>query len=114
VSLSYDEVQAAMGGESMVKKLKVLYDGDVLRPQESVDLKTNTYYQATIQEDADESLPDEAASTAGQEAEFPLAKFTKYAIDTGISDLAQQHDHYLYGTPKRWTTLLNSVKEVHC
>ena len=22
------------------------------------------------------------------------------AIDTGISDLANQHDHYLYGTPK--------------
>ena len=23
------------------------------------------------------------------------------AIDTGIPDLAAQHDHYLYGTPKR-------------
>lgn len=23
------------------------------------------------------------------------------AVDTGISDFAQQHDHYLYGTPKR-------------
>ena len=23
------------------------------------------------------------------------------AIDTGIADFAQQHDHYLYGTPKR-------------
>ena len=22
-------------------------------------------------------------------------------IDTGLSDLADQHDHYLYGTPKR-------------
>jgi hypothetical protein len=22
-------------------------------------------------------------------------------VDTGISDLAHQHDHYLYGTPKR-------------
>ena len=22
-------------------------------------------------------------------------------IDTGIEDLASQHDHYLYGTPKR-------------
>ncbi len=24
----------------------------------------------------------------------------EYAIDTGIEDLAHQHDHYLYGTPK--------------
>ncbi|MHC0063064.1 hypothetical protein ACWATR_09070 [Nostoc sp. UIC 10890] len=23
------------------------------------------------------------------------------AVDTDISDLAQQHDHYLYGVPKR-------------
>ncbi|MEH2203994.1 MAG: hypothetical protein V7K53_07890 [Nostoc sp.] len=23
------------------------------------------------------------------------------AVDTDISDLAQQHDHYLYGMPKR-------------
>lgn len=22
-------------------------------------------------------------------------------VDTGITDLASQHDHYLYGTPKR-------------
>ena len=22
-------------------------------------------------------------------------------IDTGITDMAHQHDHYLYGTPKR-------------
>ena len=32
------------------------------------------------------------------------------AIETGISDLAHQHDHYLHGTPKResysWTKLL--------
>ena len=25
----------------------------------------------------------------------------KNSIETGIGDLAHQHDHYLYGTPKR-------------
>ena len=25
-----------------------------------------------------------------------------YAVDTGIPDLAQEHDHYLHGTPKRY------------
>jgi hypothetical protein len=24
-----------------------------------------------------------------------------FQVDTGIEDLASQHDHYLYGTPKR-------------
>ena len=30
-----------------------------------------------------------------------LLELHKYAVDTGIGDLAEQHDHYLYGTPKR-------------
>ncbi len=30
-----------------------------------------------------------------------LAEIDKIAIDTGIPDLARQHDHYLYGHPKK-------------
>jgi len=31
-----------------------------------------------------------------------LMKFIREnSIDTGITDMAHQHDHYLYGTPKR-------------
>jgi hypothetical protein len=30
-----------------------------------------------------------------------LAELDKFAIDTGIPDLAAQHDHYLYGFPKK-------------
>ncbi len=26
-------------------------------------------------------------------------------IETGISDLAEQHDHYIHGTPKRWENI---------
>jgi hypothetical protein len=26
---------------------------------------------------------------------------TRCEVDTGISDLAEQHDHYLYGKPKK-------------
>lgn len=33
--------------------------------------------------------------------EDPLFTIHELAMDTGISDLAQNHDHYLYGTPKR-------------
>jgi excisionase family DNA binding protein len=29
----------------------------------------------------------------------PLFTLHKYAIETGIKDLAQNHDHYLYGVP---------------
>ncbi len=30
-----------------------------------------------------------------------LLDVDKIAINTGISDLADQHDHYLYGVPKK-------------
>lgn len=31
----------------------------------------------------------------------PADDLSSFAVDTGITDLAAQHDHYLYGTPKR-------------
>lgn len=30
----------------------------------------------------------------------PLLDLKNIAIETGIKDLAEHHDHYLYGTPK--------------
>lgn len=29
-----------------------------------------------------------------------LDNIDQYAVETGIKDLAENHDHYLYGTPK--------------
>ncbi|WP_417908662.1 hypothetical protein [Candidatus Electronema sp. PJ] len=31
----------------------------------------------------------------------PIYQLAHQAIDTGLADLASQHDHYLYGTAKR-------------
>jgi predicted DNA-binding antitoxin AbrB/MazE fold protein len=31
----------------------------------------------------------------------PAYDFSDLAVETGIPDLASEHDHYLYGTPKR-------------
>lgn len=30
-----------------------------------------------------------------------LVEVDRVAVETGISDLASQHDHYLYGVPKK-------------
>lgn len=32
--------------------------------------------------------------------DFDLDDLAKFAVDTGIPDLALNHDHYLYGHPK--------------
>jgi hypothetical protein len=37
---------------------------------------------------------------AGNKTAVPLYHFYENAIDTGIVDLAEQHDHYLYGQSK--------------
>ena len=36
-----------------------------------------------------------------KKAKTSLADLDLLAVDTGISDLAAQHDHYLYGSPKK-------------
>jgi predicted transcriptional regulator len=33
-----------------------------------------------------------------------MESIEKYQVNTGITDLADQHDHYLYGKPKRDVT----------
>jgi hypothetical protein len=36
-----------------------------------------------------------------KKAKASLMDLDLLAVDAGITDLAAQHDHYLYGTPKR-------------
>ncbi len=47
----------------------------------------------------------EAGDLSGAEIRSGWKRLRKFLdenrIDTGITDMAHQHDHYLYGTPKR-------------
>ncbi len=50
------------------------------------------------------TFPDDAkAAPSVQETDYDaLTKLIEECqMDTGITDLAHEHDHYLYGTPKR-------------
>ena len=48
----------------------------------------------------EELFPAQAKKAKGKGANA-LADIDNIAIETGIPDLASQHDHYLYGVPKR-------------
>jgi len=74
----------------MTKTLKVLFDGSVFRPSGPVDLEAKKY---TITVQLSPEDPD-----AGKDPAFDIASL---AVDTHIPDLAEEHDHYLYGSPKR-------------
>jgi len=75
----------------MTKILEVLFDGSVFRPSGPVDLEAGKKYTITVQ------LSPEG-SDADKDPAFEIASL---AVDTHISDLAEEHDHYLYGSPKR-------------
>ena len=42
-----------------------------------------------------------AKKTQKRKKPATLSDLDSLAVETGINDLAVQHDHYLYGTPKR-------------
>ena len=71
----------------MIKRLKAIFDGNVFRPVEPLDLEPNTEVQITL------DIP-EAATTAG--ASFlDIAENLK--LD-GPADWSSNVDRYLYGT----------------
>jgi predicted flap endonuclease-1-like 5' DNA nuclease len=77
----------------IARGLKVTYDGEVLHLQEPIDLEPNKTYRITIEEDAEQPDADEMPEV--------FRRILARARDLGVGDLAEQHDHYLYGTPKR-------------
>lgn len=68
-----------------------VYDGQVLRPEGPLDLEVNARYRVTI---APEAPP-------GAEGDlFDLLDQLAGTLEMP-EDWATEHDHYLYGTPKR-------------
>ncbi len=74
----------------MTKTLHVIFDGKVLRPDGPVDLEPNTHYIVTIEREEPSEIHDlwNVLGTLTGKVE-------------GTEDWSQEHDHYLYSTPKR-------------
>lgn len=78
----------------MGQTIMVVFDGEVFRPIEPVDLEPNQRYEVTIKD-----APIDDAPVAPPRS---IMRILERATDLGLpSDLAAQHDHYLHGTPKR-------------
>jgi len=73
----------------MSKVITAIFDGEVLRPEEPVDLRPWARYQVTI----------ERAEPAEQnaETEHVLTLIGKLATDMGVTDLAERHSWYAHG-----------------
>jgi len=81
-----------MGFNIENEELYAIFDGEVLRPEGKFDLDLNTRYKVLVEKPI---------------AQFPeiknraLRRILELAIPMGIHDFAEQHDHYLYGVPKK-------------
>jgi len=73
----------------MTKTIHALFDGKVFRPEDAIDLKINKRYRLKIEPLWDEELIEGVENDPA----FDLASL---AVNTGIADLASNHNHYLY------------------
>lgn len=76
----------------MTKTIEAVYDGKTLRPTTPLDLEPNTSYRISIE------LPS-AAPVEERDAWDELEALTGSV--EAPRDWAREHDHYLYGAPKR-------------
>ncbi len=72
----------------MTKTLRVIFDGEVLRPEEPVDLQPNTRYIITVEPEEETQAAEEA---------YPLTQLLALATDMGVTDFATRHSWYAHG-----------------
>ena len=89
---SSSEFKKKIRRNQMTEMFYVTFDGRVLLPDSVVDLQPNQKYRIQI-------LPEK--ESARKPKLKALQRIRARAKDLGVSDLAEQHDHYLYGTKKR-------------
>lgn len=86
----------------MTTTVKAIYKQGVLMLKEPLSLADGTRVDVTVTSHEEDSgqrfqeMGDRSWDALGQ-------LLAECAIDTGVPDLARQHDHYLYGSPKRPT-----------
>lgn len=75
----------------MAQTIIAVFDGQVLRPETPLDLTTNERYRVTI-------AP--VAEDGGQENAWDVLDTLTGSVEAP-TDWSEEHDHYLYGTPRR-------------
>jgi predicted DNA-binding antitoxin AbrB/MazE fold protein len=86
---------------TMTRHLKAIYEGGVFRPLEPVEIAEHQEVSLLVE------IPDEQPPDA--EADMPIWEYAaqlmrdipENQLKALPTDGASQHDHYLYGTPKR-------------
>jgi predicted DNA-binding antitoxin AbrB/MazE fold protein len=83
----------------MTTNLKAIYEQGVLRLQEPLPLPEGTQVDVIVTSH-EEDNGERSQGMADPSWDALTQLLADCAIDAGIPDLAEQHDHYLYGLPK--------------
>ncbi|MEA3281598.1 MAG: hypothetical protein U9Q68_03420 [Euryarchaeota archaeon] len=75
---------------SEIKTLHAVFDGEVLKPEESVGLEWGGRYVLTVERIFEATAPREGPP-------YPLTKILEIATDMGVDDLSIKHDWYAHG-----------------
>ncbi len=80
----------------MTTNLKAIYEQGVLRLKEPLSLPDGTQVEVTVTSQHEDSR--EPSQVMDGRSWDTLTQFlADCEIDTGVPDLAREHDHYLYG-----------------
>lgn len=82
----------------MTTTVKAIYERGALRLTEPIELQDGTRVDVIVITPEPDNGDQAGTHSSRTTLEDLIAQC---AIDTGIPDLAHQHDHYLYGTPKQ-------------
>ncbi len=81
--------------------IKGIYRNGVIVPQEEIHAHDGQEVTITLVEEQMQSREMEKSDEESGSLDDLLTLIEECQIESGITDLAHQHDHYLYGTPKR-------------
>ncbi len=91
------ELHLVVPQECAAGKVRVL----VMEPESALSEQAIAPRKSMMQIMSEEQTHTNGSTVSGIK-EPDLAEWIKqFAMDTGIEDLAHEHDHYIHGTPKR-------------
>ena len=86
----------------MMVSIKGTFQDGVVRPNEPIADREGQTVIITFVEEGTEVATSEESKTARETGWDQLMQsITQNTMDTGIEDLAHQHDHYIHGKPKQ-------------
>ena len=85
--------------ETLLAEAQYVVDGQGQRKAVQLDLQVWEDLIATLIQREKQSVGIRGENETGWDSLMQIV--AEATVDTGLTDLAHEHDHYLYGTPKR-------------